>query len=268
MPDKAMFVEERKIKILEFINEHKKATVATLCDRFYVSGATIRNDLRDLEAANLLVRTHGGAMVKTKTGFELTTSQKQVCNLEQKQSIARTAIQLIEDGDTILLDTGTTTLELAKLLFPKRDITVVTNDLPIALLLEEADTFKVVFMGGLIREGFHCTVTYGNLNREMLSGLTVDKAFMGTNSFSLENGASTPDISHAETKKLMISIALKVILLCDSSKLGKTSFAQFARLEEIDLLVTDQISQSNRSILAQQDVEVLTETMPVSGSKA
>jgi DeoR family fructose operon transcriptional repressor len=252
-----LFVEERQAKILEYIEEHRKATVAQLCQHFGVSSATIRNDLRDLEASRLILRTHGGAMVKTKTGFELDSSQKQVQNLEAKRRIAQAAVRLIEDGDTVLLDTGTTTLELARLLAGKRNLTVVTNDLEIARLLEEGDSLQVVVMGGILRKGFHCTVSYGTSEKEALEGLSVDKAFMGVNSFTLKRGASTPDIRHAETKKAMIAIATSVILLCDSSKFGRTSFVQFARAEEVDTIITDGLPEAERRKLEEHGIQVL-----------
>jgi DeoR family fructose operon transcriptional repressor len=257
MPNGALFVEERKQKILEYIATRKKATVAELCEEFRVSSATIRNDLRDLEAGALLIRTHGGAMVKSKTGLELDSSQKQVQNLEAKRRIAEAALGLLEDGDTILLDTGTTTIELARLLSRKRNLTVVTNDLPIALLLEELDTVSVVFIGGILRRRFHCTMAYGKGWRELLMGLTVDKAFMGVNSLSLEKGATTPDVVHAETKKLMVEMAVKVILLCDSSKFGRSSFARFATLDQIDAIVTEAIQDELRQQFEEQGIEVI-----------
>jgi len=257
MREAVLFVEERKMKILERIKAQRKATVAELCDRFGVSSATIRNDLRDLEATGLLIRTHGGAMVKSKTGLEQGTTERGIQHLAEKRRIAEAALRLIEDGDTITLDTGTTTLELARLLCQKRDLTVVTNDLPIALALEEYDTVRVLFMGGIVRRNYHCTVIYGSTGRDSLAGLSVDKAFMALNSFSLEKGASTPDINHAETKKLMMSIAAKVIFLFDSSKLGRTSFALFAPLESIDTIVTDAIGAEERGRLEESGIDVV-----------
>jgi len=257
MTDGALFVEERKQQILEYIEAHRKATVGELCEHFRVSSATIRNDLRDLEQGNLLLRTHGGAMVRSKTGQELDSSQKRVQNLEAKRRIAAAALELIEDGDRIILDTGTTTLELARLLGRRRDVTVVTNDLAIALELEEMDSVSVVFIGGLLRRRFHCTVSYGNAWREGLAGLSVDKAFMGVNSLSPEKGATTPDLSTAETKKSMIEIAVKVFLLCDSSKFGRSSFARFATLDQIDAVVTEQATAADRRQLEELGVEVI-----------
>ena len=251
----ALFVEERKMKILEFIEEHRKATVIELCQQFKVSSATIRNDLRDLETAGLLIRTHGGAMVKTKTGLEPDMSLRKVQNLEEKRRIAEAALRLVEDGDTIILDTGTTTYELARLLGEKHDLTVVTNDLPIALLLEEFESVRVVLVGGMVRKKFHCTVASSFSGMNALSDLTVDKAFMAANGFSLEKGASTPDINHSETKKLMISIAAQVILLFDSSKMGRNSFAIFAPLNKIDAIVTDSLHEHERRQMEECGIE-------------
>ena len=252
-----MFVEERKLKILERIETQRKATVIELCDIFHVSSATIRNDLRDLETAGLLIRTHGGAMVKSKTGLEQDMTQRGVQHLAEKRRIAETALRLVEDGDTIILDTGTTTFELARLLGQKQDITVVTNDLVIALALEDSPTVRILFMGGIVRRKYHCTVIHGSAGRDILAGLSVDKAFMALNSFSLDKGASTPDINHAETKKLMMSIAAKVILLFDSSKMGRSSFALFAPMESIDTIVTDAISSPERARLEENGIDVV-----------
>ena len=252
-----LFVEERQAKILEYIEEHRKATVAQLCLHFGVSSATIRNDLRDLEQGRLIIRTHGGALVRSKTGQELDTSQKLVQNLEAKRKIAQAALRQIEDGDTIILDTGTTTIEVARLLERKRNVTVVTNDLEIARLLEANDSLQVVVMGGVLRKGFHCTVAFGTSEKEALQGLSVDKAFMGVNSFTLKRGASTPDIRHAETKRSMIAIATNVILLCDGSKFGRTSFVQFAKAGEIDMIITDGLPEAERLKLEEHGIQVI-----------
>ena len=250
-----LFAEERKRKIVETIEQNGKATVDQLCREFSVSSATIRADLRDLQAGDLLTRTHGGAIARVKTSFELDSDQREVRNLQEKRRIARAALGLIENGDTIILDTGTTTIELAKLLGERRDLTVVTNDIAIARTLEEVDSTGILLMGGMIRKRFHCTV--GTRGADTLSGLLVDKAFMATNSFSVERGAMTPDIAQAETKRLMISIANKVILLCDSSKFGKASFAMFATLAQIDTVVADRIPADIMKKLEESEIEVV-----------
>jgi DeoR family transcriptional regulator, fructose operon transcriptional repressor len=257
MTNGGLFVEERKQRILERIESRRKATVAELCEQFHVSSATIRTDLRDLEAAGLLIRTHGGAMVKSKTGLEQDMVQRGTQHLAEKRRIAERALELVEDGDTVILDTGTTTLELARLLGHRRDLTVVTNDLAIAIALETAESVRTLFMGGLVRRNYHCTMVHGAAGRDILAGLSVDKAFMACNSFAVEKGASTPDIAQAETKKLMMSIAARVIMLFDASKIGRTSFALFAPLETLDTIVTDAIGAEDRDRLEENGIDVL-----------
>lgn len=250
-----MFAEERKLKILEFIEDKRKATVPQLSELFSVSSATVRNDLRALEKSGLVTRTHGGAMVKGKTGFELDTNERKIRNPEAKRKIARKALELVEDGDTVLLDAGSTTLELARLLPQKKDLTVVTNDLEIGLVLQANNHIRTILIGGLVRNNHHCTV--GNLGSEMLQSLSVDKSFMGVNSFTLEKGATTPDLIQAESKKTMISIANKVILLCDHTKFGKNSFIQFASLDSIDILITDLLTDEYKNYLEERDIDLL-----------
>jgi DeoR family fructose operon transcriptional repressor len=250
-----LFAEERKIRILEEVADRKKVTVRALAQSLKVSGATVRTYLRDLERSGALIRTHGGAIARTKTGLELDSRQKEVRNLEAKRLIARVAMGLVEDGDTLILDTGTTTLELARCLAERKDLTVVTNDLAIAQLLEDHPSVNLVVMGGTVRKGFHCTV--GVQGREWTGGLTVDKAFMGANGFTAAKGATTPDMNQAETKKRMVSAAGKVILLCDHDKIGRVSFAQFASAAQVGCLVTDRIEEAERAALAKHGVQVL-----------
>jgi len=250
-----MFAEERRIQILELINERQKVTVDELCDIFHVSSATIRTDLRDLQHANLLTRTHGGAIQKTKMGFELNSKQRKVHHLAEKQRIARAALALIDDGDRIILDTGTTTLELAKLLHERQNITVITNDLEIAAVLEEIEDTEVIVMGGILRKRFNCTICIQG--RDICSGLTVDKAFMGVNGLSTDKGATTPDIGQAETKRMMIRIANRMIVLSDRSKVGKVAFAQFAAKDQIDVIITDEIDKEVRSEFEENGVKVI-----------
>lgn len=251
-----LFAEERKQKILDMLKRDEKATVAQLCDYFNVSSATIRNDLRELESSNLLRRTHGGAIVWSKTGFELDTKHKEGQYQIEKEKIAEAALSLIDDGDTIILDTGTTTLELAKRLGEKRNLTVVVNDVQIARCLEEIEDINLVFVGGSIRKKFHCTI--GTWGIKMISELSVDKAIMATNGISLKKGATTPDLNQAEIKRAMISIANKVIVICDSSKFGRSAFAQFADIKQVNTIITDQgIEESERSNFEAAGIEIL-----------
>lgn len=253
--NETVYAEERQLRILEVLKERKRVSVVELASIFSVTPATIRSDLREMEGKGLLMRTHGGAIERTKTSFELDAKDREVCNLDLKQRIAKATLAFIQEGDTVILDTGTTTLALAKLLLDRKKLTVLTNDIVIARTLEEAAHVDVILMGGMLRKGFHCTV--GPQARDTMAGLVVDKAFMGTNSFSPDKGAMTPDIHQAETKKRMIAISNKVILLCDSSKQGRASFARFATLDQIDALVTDAVDAKEREKLEENGVEVV-----------
>ena len=254
MKNTNIFAEERKQRIIEILNDRKTIAVPELCDIFEVSSATIRNDLRDLQNSGALTRTHGGAIKKSQTGFEPDANQREIHNLPEKKKIAQNALSLINDGDKIILDTGTTTRELAKLLNQKKNVTVLTNDLIIAGILEGYDSIETIFWGGVIRKKFHCTV--GLQGRNISYGLVFDKAFMGVNRLSLEQGATTPDINHAEMKKEMIKISNKVILLCDSSKIDGASFAQFASLEQIDTIVINKIENKIKVKFEEIGIEV------------
>jgi DeoR family fructose operon transcriptional repressor len=238
-PTEVLFAEERRAEIVRMVNDSKKVLVPDLIEHFKVSPATIRGDLRDLEAAGLIKRTHGGAIPSgfAKVGFEPDAVAKNVSHLEEKRRLARKAAELVEDGDIIILDTGTTTLELARQLRDKSNVTVIVNDMAIALCLEPFDGINVIVIGGTLRKNFHCTV--GPFAANVLSELNVDKVFLGTNAFSAQKGCTTPDINQAEIKKIMVRIASQTIVLCDSSKFGKNSFVQFAHPQEVDLLVTD-----------------------------
>lgn len=232
-----MFAEERKRTIVDLVNQDIKVTVNNLCDVFHVSSATIRNDLRELEQAKLLKRTHGGAISNTKTSYELNAYQKEAKNVEEKKAIAQLALQHIQEGDTIALDTSTTTFELAKLLVSFEHLTVVTNDLQIAFFLEQYSRAGIIMAGGLIRRDFHCTA--GQKALETLKDLNVDKAFIAANGISFKRGITTPNISNAEVKSKLISIADEVILLADNTKFGTSTFVKFADFEEIDLICTN-----------------------------
>lgn len=181
-----LFAEERKDKILQLLKDSEKVTVAQLCELFGISPVTARNDLRDLENENLLRRTHGGAIRMSSSAYELEPSKRDE-NTDQKKAIAAVAAEMVADGDTIIIDTGSTCMEFAKLLSGKRNLRVVTNDLKIALLLDSCEDITLYLIGGVMRKHYNCTV--GNFGSEPFRHLVVDKAFMGANSLSASRGA-------------------------------------------------------------------------------
>jgi len=235
--NESMFAEERKTAIADYIRENRKSTVSELCKMFKVSPATIRNDLTELENAGLLKRTHGGAIPNVKANYEPNSNQKKVEHIHEKEAIAKKAVGYVEDGDTIAIDTGTTTLCFAKQLIYKKNLTIVTNDIEIASYLEDNSDADIVFIGGRLRRGFHCCV--GPIALRCLEGLRVDKAFVASNSVSVKNGLTTPGLELAQIKTNLVSFAEEVILLSDSSKFGRASFVKFADIHEITAVITD-----------------------------
>lgn len=237
-----LFAEERRRAILNLLEKQNKVYVPELCEYFNVSPATIRTDLRILDNEGVLKRTHGGAVNLSKASYEPTSNFKLSHRSDEKKRIANYAIQLIENGDTIALDTGTTTLELAKLLPSKHDLTVITNDIAIATYLEQNSGANIIMLGGTIRRGFNCTA--GSMAAKMMEPFNVDKAFIASNAFSFEAGFSTPSEEQAEVKSSMIRSASIVNMLIDSSKFNSIAFYKFAQLKDIDRLVTDNLISS------------------------
>lgn len=230
------FSEERKQIIIDILKEKGRIVVPELCELFNTSPATIRNDLNELQKAGLLQRTHGGAILNKQVSLENTFAQD-VEHLPEKQALAKYAITLINDGDTVVIDTGTTTMELAKLMHTKKRLTIVVNDINIAAELERSCNANIVLIGGYMRRGLHCCV--GPMAGAALENLKVDKAFIATNGLTID-GLSTPDMYQADIKKKMIEIADHTIVLADSSKFGNSAFQLFARLDDFDTLITDE----------------------------
>ncbi|EPK5558988.1 DeoR/GlpR family DNA-binding transcription regulator [Klebsiella pneumoniae] len=150
-----MFAEERQEKLLGILREKRKVAVSEMCDVFNVSGATIRADLRQLEEEGLLTRTHGGAVLRTRASFEQASDDREIVNLSAKERIGQRAAALVEDGDIIVLDTGTTTLHIARNIRDRQNVTVVTNDYQIARELEASASIQTILLGGIVKKGYH-----------------------------------------------------------------------------------------------------------------
>lgn len=233
-----MFAEERRRRILNYINEHSRASVTELTSVFHVSEATVRRDLKELEEEGLLHRTHGGALAFQSVSFEPTFSEKRVHHAEEKQRIAAKALEWIHEEDTILLDSGTTTYQLAQRISSLRSLTVVTNSYQILRELEHTESLELVSTGGVVRRSTQSLV--GPIAEKTLEMIKVDKVFLGTNALDLEAGLTTPNLYEAQVKKAMVQAASQVILLCDSSKINQTSFAKVVSLSDVDVWITDE----------------------------
>lgn len=252
------YAVERQNRMLEYINEAKRASVNDLVEYFRVSPSTIRNDLAVLKKNGQIQRTHGGAMALSisKVGIVTSTSDRLSDNPSEKGDIAMLASQLIDDGDTIALLAGTTIFSLAKCLVEKRNLTIVLNDLQIAYWLSEHTDHRLYIVGGFVRHKLHCM----NFDVSAVDFINVDKAFFSCTAFSAEKGAMVPDLNLATTERSILDRATSVILLCDSSKFGEVSFIKVLGVENIDTVITDNnISKYHRDALESiEHLELLT----------
>lgn len=233
----ALFAEERKQQILEMISMKEKVTVGELVGRFRVSSATIRNDLRQMGHTGLLLRTHGGAIHLPKSGLEAESPARKTPDIESSREIAAAALGEINNGDTLVLDTGVAAIELARLLYAYRNLVVVTNDIRIASILEDSENVTVLLLGGTVKRNTHASA--GPHAKAMLMELAVDKAFLCVQGLSGKRGATVEDVNLAEVKKAMMAVSGRHFFLCESSKLGKSAFVQFAEADRLEAVITD-----------------------------
>lgn len=232
----AMFEEERLRLITEYVQSHTRASVQELCERFKVSESTVRRDLSELENRNLLKRTHGGAVYLEAVGFEPTYSEKEDQFNDEKQNIAKRAAELIEDGDSLIIDAGTTTQYLAYELSRFKNLTVVTNSVTLIQKLSMMQNLNIVSTGGILRTNTMALV--GPVAEASLDNVRVDKAFIATNGLDAEIGLTTPNMIEAAIKQRMMGVAERVYILTDHSKIGKVSFAKFGDIASIDACIT------------------------------
>ena len=248
----------RRAEILEELDSKGQVTVSELSKYFNVSEVTIRNDLAHLEKQNMLIRARGGA-IKVKLyhiGVDSPFSDKQKEYFKEKQRIGKAAVKYIEDGDTIILDSGTTTTEVAKNLDQFKDLSIITNALNIASILCENDEFDVFMPGGFLRKKSLSLV--GGLAEESFHKFYCDKVFLGVDGFDTTHGLSTPNVEEAHMNEVMIEIAKKVIVVTDSRKFLRRRFAYIAPISRIDVVITDPgISEEDKQRLENSGIEVI-----------
>lgn len=230
-----MFAEERKNYILQFIQSGTPVKVSDLSENFEVSETTVRRDLQEMEEEGLLLRTHGGA-IPVQPDHEMTFAEKEIRFLEEKRKIAKAAAELVNQGDVVLLDAGTTTFEIAKELRNKQ-ITIATNSMNIAELFIDISNVEVWMLGGVWRKNTRSLVGY--LTNQQLQNLHFDKVFLAANAVDVTGGATTPNPTEAETKRNMVFAGDQVVLVIDHSKLGYRDTCKICNINELDTLIID-----------------------------
>ncbi|MBN7827616.1 DeoR family transcriptional regulator [Bowmanella dokdonensis] len=228
---------ERQQEILRLTQAQGKVSVKELAGRFDVSEVTIRNDLAVLDKKKLLVRSRGGAMVNSQLGRELSLREKSHQHSALKQQLGRIAADLIQEGERIILDSGTTTKEVASCLLDREDLVVMTNGLNIATELAQSEKVEVMLTGGALRK--KSMSFYGTIAERSLQNFNFSKLILGVDGFDLKTGIGTHFEQEAILNRLMCEMAEQVVVVSDSSKFDRRAFHVICAVQQIHTLVTD-----------------------------
>jgi DeoR/GlpR family transcriptional regulator of sugar metabolism len=254
---------ERRRWIENQVSTNGKVDIEDLSGTLQVSSMTIRRDLVELEKEGKAIRTHGGAISPTFLIQEQPYSSKESRNTLQKRQIAQKAITIIPESATIILDSGTTTLAVARLLKDRDDLTVITNDIKIAAELLESK-MKVIVTGGELQKSVGAL--YGTLTQEVLKNIHVDIFFLGAHAVNLEAGVTAPTFEKSLIKKLMMEAAESTWLLADSYKFDKKAFSSVCKISMLEGIITDsELDILNRRKYEEQVTVLVGEGEPDEG---
>lgn len=230
--------EQRQQAILDELEKAGSVSVAALSRDLGVSDMTVRRDLEELSARQLLRKVHGGAVPLPKTAAEPHFVQKQKLNRAEKKAIARAALGFVNDGDTVAFSAGTTTWHIASALRQGyKGLTFITNSTNVALTLQENGWEQIVLSGGMFRTPSDALV--GPFADRALRTLNADVLFLGVHGIHPRAGLTTPNVAEAETDGCLIGAAQRTVVVADHTKLGVVALAKIAPLSKVDVLVTD-----------------------------
>lgn len=230
-------ITERHQLILQELKKSGTVNIQELSDLMQVSGVTIRKDLKILEDKNLLFRTHGGGSIHNPYAMERPINEKEFINAEEKQRIAKAALSLIRDNDSIMIGSGTTAFELARALHPQKQVTVITPAVKVALELSSRPNVEVLQLGGLIRQ--NSSSVAGSYAEYILDNLSCGILFIGVDGIDFDFGLSISNLTEAGLNQKMISTAQSVAVVADHTKFGKRGIGKICDLDQVQYLVTD-----------------------------
>jgi DeoR family transcriptional regulator of aga operon len=247
---------ERRLQILKHLEAYEKVDVGVLSRQFGVSEVTIRKDLRYFEEKNLLIRSRGGAMKQGLINSDLSVFERRKQNIDKKQRIGGAAAAMIGEGETVILDSGTTIMEMAKHISKQTETTIITIAVDIALRLAEYPKLRVMMPGGMLRRNSLSTV--GEQAASILKEFHCDKFFLSADAIDPERGLLTMNIEEAHLARICIENSKQVIALIDSGKFQKNGVMTIAPLSKIDLIITDKgITPEQTSLLRKQNIELM-----------
>jgi DeoR/GlpR family transcriptional regulator of sugar metabolism len=255
--EEKIFVEERRNRIVELLSSKHKASVSELSQQFKVGEATIRRDLHELEQRGLVLRTHGGVLLMDSASSEAPLKERETQHKEEKERIANFIAQFIRNGESIMIDVGTTTMQIAKALRPKRNLVVVTNFPALAAEMSNTGGNQVILTGGELRETSGSLV--GPLAVHSIRQFRVDRVILGMSAIMPDEGFFTVNPSEAEVKRGMMQCGKDVIVAMDSSKIGKITLSFVSDFSMVGKVITD-VGASAEDIekMTRHGIEVVT----------
>lgn len=227
----------RRPALQALLAEYGEVGIAELADRFQVSEMTIRRDLEALETEGVARRVRGGAIATVSRGYEPPFATRATGEHAAKRAVAAAAAHYVDDGETAIIDVGTTTLELARCLRGRRGITTITPSLPVALELANEPNLRVVVTGGIVRAGEHSLI--GHFAERPFEELNCDVFFLGVGGVHEDKGLTEYNLDDARVKRSALRAARRCVVLADASKFGRVCLATIASLPEVDVLITD-----------------------------
>lgn len=252
-----MYQEERQKKILEYVNKHKKVAIKELSEEFNTSVVTIRADLGYLASQSLLIKTHGGAITNSyKINDIIPSDIKFETRVKEKKYIADIAKRYLEKGDVVIIDSGSTTLELAKAI-NSEELVVYTNDLQIGVELAKKPYVSLNISGGEMIKGVYTFAGYETVS--YFENINVDKLFLSCDALDFEFGVSNRDRNEIAIKKAMIKASKEILLMLDHTKLNKKVAQKVAEVSVINKIIVDEIDAETKSKFESLGIEVITE---------
>ena len=238
-PKARLLTEQRRRNLLDLVDQQGQVTVADMVKRFSISAVTVRSDLDALASLGAVVRSHGGAVRRLEATQDYPLRAKETLHRDEKIRIGKAAAELVEPGETIILDSGTTTAEIARHLkrMKTQPLTVITNALNIGVELADSPGISLIMIGGLLRP-VSCSFV-GPQAEAMMNEFHANRLFLAVDGFDLENGPSTPDVLEAQLNNVMIRSAREVNVVTDFSKLGRRSVSRIGPFNRIRRLITD-----------------------------
>lgn len=228
---------ERQKELLRYVEQHQRATVAQIAEQFSVSLATVRRDLEALTERGVIQRFHGGAMAFPKAPPELPVLQRETRQAENKKLIGRVTAELVRDGETVFLGSGTTTLEVARNLRERRNLTVITNSLLVINALADVPDITVIGLGGILRPSEMSMI--GHITEQALAEVHAHKIIMGIRALDIERGLTNDYLPETMTDRAILTRGGEVIVVADHTKCGRVSTASVAPITAIQKFVTD-----------------------------